>query len=249
MVRQLLFNSLHKMVAVGMKSNIHLHRFSQSDLLVAELAASILKNLEEAITAKGKASLLVSGGSTPKKLFEKLSKSDIAWENVTIGLVDERWVDANHDDSNAKLVATHLLQNHASKASFSPMYIENVEAIDAESACEQNMKASLAPFDVIILGMGGDAHTASLFPDNERLEQAYDMNSEKVCIAIEPATAPHMRMSLTLQAILHVKHLYLHIEGEEKLHVFNDALNGDAYKQPISTILNQDLCDVEVYHA
>ena len=231
-----------------MKSDrVCLHTFETPALLVDALAEAIADNLADAITNKGSATLMVSGGSTPKALFEALSHIDLGWKQVTVGLVDERWVDGTHHDSNAKLVREHLLQHCAKKATFIEMYIPNLSAHEAEKRCHNSLEA-YAPFDVIILGMGGDAHTASLFPNNPRLDEAY--KTVRHCIAITPQDAPHERMSLSLYALLHVKHLYLHFEGSAKKAVFDQAMQADdPINMPISAVLHNDKKDVEVYYA
>jgi len=237
------------MAGVGTMSR-KVHVFSAQDDLIATLSQSIIEALEEAIEAKGKASLLVSGGSTPKPLFKKLREVSLDWEKVSVGLCDERWVSSSHEESNENLVKTHLLQGKASKATFVGMYTEETDIQAAESLCEKKMKEALFPFDVLILGMGSDAHTASLFPENVKLDKAFDLDSEDLCIAIEPTTAPYMRMSLTRSAILSAKNIYLHFEGLEKLTMYEEAIAGDdMYKMPIRSVLNQDIKDVEVYYA
>ncbi len=229
------------------------YNFENKESLVSKLSQRIAGYLEKAIKEKGKASLLVSGGSTPKALFKKLSKIDIAWEKVIISLVDERWVPSNHQDSNELLVKSNLLQNFAAKAKFVGMYLDEklvtLSEKKAEVLCSEIYQEKIYPFDVIILGMGTDAHTASLFPLNERLDEAYDLSNENLCISIKPTTAPHERMSLTLKAILSAKNIILHIEGEEKLKVYEEAIDlDDKYKMPIASVLNQDMKEVEVYH-
>ena len=242
------FSSLHEMDGVGTMSRIE-HAFKEQEDLIEALTQSIVKNLQEAIDKNGKASLLVSGGSTPRPLFKKLRKVALAWEKITVGLCDERWVSSTHQDSNEQFIKTTLLQEEASRATFVGMYQEGLEAKEAEDLCAKQMNASFFPFDVLVLGMGGDAHTASLFPNNERLEEAYDMSSDALCIAIEPTTAPHTRMSLNLKAILSASHLYLHFEGEEKHAVYNEAISGeDRFTMPIRSVLNQDSKDIEVYY-
>lgn len=130
------------------------------------------------------------------------------------------------------------------------MYQDRLSADEAESTCDKTIKASLWPCDVAVLGMGEDAHTASLFPFNEKLTQAFDPGNRGLCIAITPQSAPHQRMSLTLSALLQVKHLYLHFEGEKKRSVFEEAMKtGDRVAMPIRSILHQDTNDIEVYYA
>jgi 6-phosphogluconolactonase len=223
------------------------HCFETQEELVAHLSQSIAQNLKEAIQTKGIATLLVSGGSTPKPLFETLRKMPLAWDKMKIGLCDERWVESDHEDSNAKLVQEYLLQEEASAATFVGMYNGEQEISLAEEVCSETLKAELFPFDVLVLGMGTDAHTASLFPNNERLEEAFE--TDELCIMIEPTTAKHERMSLTLNTILSAKHLYLHFEGEEKQKVYEEALKGeDTMKMPIRAVLNQNIKEIEVYY-
>lgn len=237
------------MVEVGMMSgNIHFHNFDTKVDLVEKLSQKITQNLQNAIDKKGHAALIVSGGSTPKPLFEKLRKMKLAWEKVTVGLCDERWVSYDHEDSNEQFVKTYLLQDEASKAKFIGMYIDGKSAEESEIECSELVGKKLKPFDVLILGMGGDAHTASLFPNNPKLELGFE--TTELCIAIDPQTAPHMRMSLTRSAILSAENLYLHFEGESKLSVYEKALSSNnIYTMPIRSILQQDKKDVEVYYA
>jgi len=225
------------------------HRFQSQYDLIEILSKSIAMKLKAAIRQKGKANLLVSGGITPLPLFRKLREMSLEWKKVNIGLCDERWVSTSDAQSNENFVRTHLLQGKASKATFVGMYNEDMDVHSAEKWCTLRVKELLFPFDVVVLGMGNDAHTASLFPENDKLQKAFDLESNELCIAIEPETAPYMRMSLTLSAILNAKHLFLHFEGEEKISVYEDASAGeDIYKMPIRAVLNQDIRDVEVYY-
>ena len=229
-------------------NNLHFHRFENDDLLALSLARTVAENLQNALFEKGEASLIVSGGSTPKKFFHALSQIDLGWENVKIGLCDERWVAPIHPDSNEKLVREALMVGYASKATFIGMFIDGLEAYDAQSACGEKITSSFPSFDVMVLGMGEDAHTASLFPRNPKLKEAFD--THQPCISIEPLSAPHTRMSLTLSAILSSKHLYLHFQGEKKLSLYHQALESDhRLEMPICAILHQANTPIEVYTA
>lgn len=227
-----------------MMNNLHFHRFEDEEKLAFSLAQSIVNHLNDAIAEKGSASLIVSGGSTPKKLFKALNTMDIEWNKIKIGLCDERLVEPTHNDSNEKLVRETLMTGYAAKATFIDMANED------ETACSVRVKELLMPFDVLVLGMGDDAHTASLFPNNPRLAEAYDLTRENICITIEPQHAPHTRMSLTLGAILSAHHVYLHFQGVSKLNVYKEALNGtDTFTMPIRAIINQTDKKIEVYSA
>ena len=230
-----------------MKNNNE-HFFLEQKELIDTLSSKIIDNLQEAIQNKGRASLLVSGGSTPKPLFEKLSSFDIPWDKVKIALCDERWIDKNHKDSNEKLVRDSLLVNFAKKAKFISMYQEYINIEDAQDVCSNIYEKELFPFDVLILGMGNDGHTASLFPNNIKLKEALE-TSEHFCICMKPDTAPYERMSLTKTAILSAINLYLHFEGVEKQDVYKKVLEGaSSNDMPVSAILNQDKKKIEVYY-
>ena len=226
------------------------HSYPSSQGLLQDLVVHITNTLVEGIKTNGQASLAVSGGSTPVALFQELSVIDIGWEAVTICLVDERWVSPDSDDSNEKLVRSHLLQNHAAKASFVGMKNEATTAVEGVALCHVQMEAISKPFDFLILGLGPDGHTASLFPDAPELQEATDMQSGKVCTAVTPQTAPHGRMTLTLPAILNSHRIFLHITGEKKREVLEKALqDGPDEELPIRYILNQDSAPFKIYWA
>ena len=224
--------------------------FQNSELLVAELAGRIGQSLQKSIAAHGRASLAVSGGSTPKPLFKRLSSLDIPWQDVIVTLVDERWVDPTDTASNEQLVRQYLLQNRAAKAVFVGLKNSAATASEGESGCEQNLRKVPLPFTVLILGMGNDGHTASLFPGSTQLAAATDMHSDKTCMAVTPAHAPHERMTLTLPAILDSQEIILHITGQEKKAVLAKAQEaGPAEEMPVRFILHQHETPVVMYWA
>lgn len=221
-----------------MKSDIDFHSFSDREVLVEKLADSVISLLKSGISKNGRASLAVSGGSTPVALFEELSVRDLAWDQVHVCLVDERWVEPEDPDSNEHLVRSHLLRNRAAAARFSGMKNSAATAGAGETECERLYRKIPAPYDVLLLGMGGDGHTASLFPGAVRLPQATDMESHRICIGIAPLTAPHERMTLSLPAILSSRVIILHITGQDKKDVLDLAMgDGPAVEMPIRFIL------------
>lgn len=231
-----------------MNENIKLFEFDNTDELVIEFADKIAHNLQKAVNENGQASLLVSGGSTPQPLFARLSNLEIDWNKIKIGLVDERWVEFVSNDSNARLVSENLIQNKASKAKFVGMKLSLDSPKQAEKECGEIYANELWPFDVVILGMGNDAHTASLFPKTKELQNA--MTTDDICVATMPLDAQHERMSLSLKAILSAKNLYLHFEGEAKKEVFRQVISGADYNEmPIRAVVKQNQKEVEVYFA
>ena len=225
------------------------HAMNQQQLAL-KLADHIGKLLSRAVVEKGRASMAVSGGSTPGPLFKRLAKLDIPWEHVVITLVDERWVGVEDKDSNEYLVRTHLLQDRAAKATFIGMKNNAPAAAAGEQECEQRLRQLPRPFDLIVLGMGDDGHTASLFPGAQKLAAATALDSGKICMALTPPAASHDRMTLTLAEILAAKQIFLHIVGLEKQKSLNQALAaGPPEAMPIRFILRQEQVPVTIYHA
>jgi 6-phosphogluconolactonase len=224
--------------------------FPDRKKLVIALTEKIGELLTRGIQDNGQASLAVSGGSTPVELFQTLSNLNIPWQQIVITLVDERWVEPAADDSNEHLVRTHLLKNKAAAATFIGMKNTAATAGTGETECEQQLQKVPRPFDVLILGMGNDGHTASLFPGAKKLAQATDMKSKKLCIGIAPLTAPHERMTLTLPAILGSRQIVLHITGQRKQDVLQKAqAEGPIEEMPIRFILRQQATPVSVFWA
>ena len=224
--------------------------FRDSETLVAELADRISQSLLKSIVAHGRASLAVSGGSTPKPLFRRLSAVDIPWRDVVITLVDERWVDSADPASNERLVRQYLLQDRAAAATFIGLKNSSRTAAQGEAQCEQELRRIPRPFTVLLLGMGNDGHTASLFPGSAQLAAATDMHSGRICMAVTPADAPHERMTLTLPAILDAEEIILHITGSAKKAVLAKAQEaGPAEDMPVRFVLGRQDRPVAVYWA
>jgi 6-phosphogluconolactonase len=222
--------------------------FATKEKLAEALAEAVEENLNAGLDERGTASLAVSGGSTPRRFFEVLgARTDIDWENVTVTLVDERWVDETSDRSNARLVKENLLQGPASAAAFVPLYAGTGEP-DATGIAETNAAVARvpSPFDAVILGMGNDGHTASFFPQGDALEDA--LNAEGPVLAIRAPGAGEPRVTFTLPRLLETRALYLHIEGEEKAQVLDKALEtGPVETMPVRAVLSQSHIPVSLY--
>ena len=201
------------------------HIFDNGAQLAAALAARVADLLREAIAVKGAAILAVSGGTTPKPFFQSLSVMALAWSKVKVTLVDERQVPDDSPRSNAKLVKDTLLQNEAAAARFVPLF-QNLAAAD------------LGTFDVAILGMGSDGHTASFFPGGDNLKSALDPNCPSKILPMIADGAGEPRLTFTLPELLTSKTLHLHIQGQDKMTVLDNALAGtDIYEMPIRAVL------------
>jgi 6-phosphogluconolactonase len=226
----------------------HEHRFPDSLALAHALSGEIEVDLNEAIAARGAASLVVSGGRTPKRLYEQLRTEKIDWSKVWVTLADERWVDTTAEQSNERLVREALLTGPAGSARF--VGLKN-PAPTPEAGAEWATRAltrAPRPFDVVILGMGEDGHTASLFPGSLALSRALDPAAAPGCVAVNALVAPHARMSLNLAALLDARRIILHIEGEAKWQVYLRArAPGAAAELPVRAVLHQKETPVDVF--
>jgi 6-phosphogluconolactonase len=228
-------------------NNITTHHVSLPELNPL-LAQDIAQRLETAIHARGFAVLSVSGGKSPIGLFEALRVINLDWSRVRITLVDERCVPDTHTDSNAWLVRNHLLKDSAAAAQFIPM-ASNVEQV---SNAAHALKA-VETTDVLILGMGPDGHTASLFPTDSNLIMALDMNNTQACVVANPkplpVNAPYPRITQTLAQILSARHIALPVTGTDKLQTLQQAQNAITPNLPVSYVLHQTQTPVALWLA
>jgi 6-phosphogluconolactonase len=223
-------------------SNINLHIFDDRAAMVDALVHKTIDALKHDIDTHGLASWAVSGGSTPKPLFEAISPMAIAWEQVQIALVDERWVPQSHARNNETFVRSSLLKNKASAAQFTGMFQETGSAKTALSNLEESYGQLAQPFSNILLGIGNDGHTASLFPGAEGLEAALSPENNAICAAInaihsDVTGAETERASLTFNAINKAKSCFLMITGDEKMATLSRALETDI-NLPIARVIN-----------
>lgn len=231
------------------------HFFPDRDALFSALQRRCVESLKDALGTRQQATLCVSGGSTPAPLFKALSCEPLDWEKVTVALVDERWVDETHHASNAALVKNTLLQNAAAAATFVGM--KNTCATAEEGWLQANAVYTNIPkpFDVLILGMGPDGHIASLFPNASGIENALDLGNTQMCCAIQAhasaVTGDYTeRLSLTLHGIVQARQIIVLMTGEEKLKVYEKALNCTRFTQlPVSAVLQQQCVPVDIYWA
>ncbi|RYY76558.1 MAG: 6-phosphogluconolactonase [Gammaproteobacteria bacterium] len=229
--------------------------FENRQDMVSALEAECVTALSQAIEERGEATFMVSGGSTPEPLYKSLSNVDLDWELVYVALVDERWVDFEHDKSNEAFTVKHLIQNKAAAANLIGMKNTAGTAQEGLADCEAAYQQLAQPFDITILGMGNDGHTASLFPHANGLDAALNPDSPELCSAIiahqsEVTGAITERMTLSLAGLLHSKTLVLLITGQEKLDVLRKAQAGkDVAEMPIRAVLQQDRVPVVVYWA
>jgi 6-phosphogluconolactonase len=229
-------------------ATLNAQRHGSAEALADALATRVAELLREAVVRRGHASLVVSGGSTPVPFFHRLSEQELPWAAVTVTVADERWVPEHDERSNARLVREHLLRGAAAQARFVSLKTDAADPFAGESATAQRLGQVPRPFDVVVLGMGGDGHTASLFPNSEQLAFALDPDTARPCLGVHGDKPPRERISLTAAALLDSRWIALHIGGEEKWEVLTAAAEpGDAAVYPIRAILHQQKVPVHVY--
>ena len=220
--------------------------FADDTELDQALASHIAARLKAAIANRGQASLAVSGGNTPKRMFELLSKQELQWNKVLITLVDERWVTPDSPDSNEGLVRRHLLRGQAAAANFVPLKSYHDNAEEGLENIDQRLQAMPRPFAAVVLGMGGDGHTASWFPQAKNLGELLDPAGKETIAASDPVTAPHQRITLTLPAVLDSDEILLHITGNSKRTVLEQATEAG---HPVAAILTQNSTPATIWWA
>jgi 6-phosphogluconolactonase len=225
-------------------------RFASLEELSSNLARQITEGLEEALGARGIASLVVSGGRTPVRLFETLRVKPLDWGRICVALADERWVDPADPASNERLVRDTLLKERAAMARF--LGLKNAAPspdLGAVAAWETFARVP-RPFDMTLLGMGDDGHTASLFPASPNLARALNPAAAAGCVGMWAPTAPQPRMSLNLTALLDSRRIVLLIAGEDKWRTLERALGaGPVEEMPVRAVLRQKRTPVEVLWA
>ena len=231
-------------------AKVEIKRFDSAQALQAEVARDIAAQLVNAITVRGRAGLLVSGGHSPAGLFEQLRTQPLDWSRVSIALVDERWVEPTDPGSNERMVREALLRDRAAAARFFGLK-NSAPSPDLGAAAAWSASAHIPrPVDVAVLGMGDDGHTASLFPGSPNLTRALDPEAPEGYIGMRSPSAPHARLSLNLRALLDSRRILLHILGEAKLRTFDAASGpGPVEQMPVRAVLRQDRVPVDVVWA
>ena len=241
-------------------SNFSWNGFGSQQGLAETLALKIIYLLDAAIAQRGLAVIAFSGGSTPLALFKALAHQQWDWRKVVITLVDERWVDLSDPLSNARFLQTHLLDKLSGRPRFVTLYREGFNAGCSSDAkqdiildyCDATKSTpnALMKFDVAILGMGDDGHTASYFPDADNIANLLDSKNKYPLLCCHSASSSVERITWSLPILLSAAYLALHIVGANKRNVFDQALQADdALVMPIRSMLFQQSGQLQVFYA
>jgi len=213
--------------------------------LATQLAEAVAAALRADLASHERALLVVSGGATPVPFFQALASCELPWAQIQMTLADERWAAAGAADSNARLVREHLLQGPAAAATFLPLTTADPTPEQGAAAVAERLEPLAWPASAVILGMGGDGHTASLFPDSRELALA--LTTEAAAVAVRTPSQPQPRITLSADRLHQARRHFLHITGGDKRAVLARALAGDDVRElPIRAFL---ACPLATYWA
>lgn len=213
-----------------------LETYPDREFLMLGLANTIAGQLADFLRREGKATLSVPGGTTPGPIFDTLSGVDLDWANVAVVLNDERWVPESSERSNTRLVRERLLRGRATQARLVPLYTPAEQPEEMLAALEDGLRPYL-PISVLLLGMGADMHTASLFPGADRLEEALSPNAP-ILLPMRAEAAGEPRITLTARVLREAFNIHLLITGAEKRAALERAMTLTPMEAPVRAVLD-----------
>jgi len=211
------------------------HEYPDAELMMMDLADTLASELKSCLLTHESATFCVPGGTTPGPIFDTLSAVHLEWDRVTVIPSDERWVPEQHDRSNAKLIRSRLLKAQAQAASF----VSFSGSGDLEAALPDFIQAldGHLPISVLLLGMGPDMHTASLFPGSDRLEEALAPQAAPL-VAITAPGQPELRVTLSARILREALATHIVITGSEKCAALETARHLPELDAPVRAVLS-----------
>lgn len=210
--------------------------YPDREFMMLDVAGKIASQLSEELSMYGRASLSVPGGTTPGPIFDILAGVNLDWANVAVMLNDERWVPEDSPRSNTRLLKERLLVEKARAAQLIPLYAAAVEPEAMLETLSEGIAPHL-PLTVLLLGMGADMHTASLFPGADLLAEALAPDAP-VLMALRAEAAGEPRITLTARVLAEAKNIHILITGPEKRAAIEAAANLSALEAPVRVVLD-----------
>ena len=216
-------------------NGVNMIEYADREMLALDVANRLAGDLKKALVAQEFVSFAVCGGTTPAPIFDMLCAADLDWARVQIMLTDERWVPEGHAASNASLIKRHLMTDKAAAAQFVPFYRDGMTATAGAADVSPALDASL-PLSVLMLGMGADMHTASLFPGAQGLTEAMAPNAPNLC-AVQPEGQDIARITLSAPVLNGAMTKHLIIYGDEKRAALDRAQSLPPQDAPVAAVL------------
>lgn len=213
---------------------MRVEEYADAEMMFIELANRLAGDLNTCLMAHEHASFAVPGGTTPGPIFDTLSAADLDWSRVHVFLTDERWVPETSERSNTRLLRERLLTGRAAAATLVPLYAEAEQPEDALDTLAEGFEREL-PISVLLLGMGADMHTASLFPGADRLDEAL-VPGAPVLVPMRAPGAPEPRVTLSARVLDAAMTKHVVITGAEKREAVEKARRLSAREAPITAV-------------
>lgn len=211
--------------------------YPDRDMLAIDVASAIAGDLEMHLLHHDTAALAVAGGTSPAPIFDDLCAANLDWSRVHVMATDERWVPMESERSNTRLIRERLLTDRAAAAHFLPFHVPAREPEEVLAEVESQISPKL-PLSVVLLGMGEDMHTASLFPGVAGLQQALAADAPILAV-LRPDSQPEPRISLSAPVLDGALSKHLVIYGEAKKKALDKALSLPPEQAPIQAVLSE----------
>jgi 6-phosphogluconolactonase len=216
---------------------MNLVEYPDSEMMMIDLANQIAGEINTCLIQHDWASLAVPGGTTPGPIFDALCDADLDWSRVHVMLTDERWVPEDHERSNTRLIRQRLLVERAAEAVYVPLYRDTATPEEALDDLTAAILPEL-PISILLLGMGADMHTASLFPGADRLADALRKDAPPVLPMRAPG-APEPRVTLTAPVLTDAMTTHVVITGTDKRAAIEKARKLSPQEAPIALVLRE----------
>lgn len=209
--------------------------YPDAELMMIDLANQLAGDLENALLTHDRVSFAVPGGTTPGPVFDTLSAVDLGWDRIDVMLTDERWVPESSDRSNTRLLRERLLVDKAAAAILIPLYANAPAPEDKLPALAAALDPIL-PISVMLLGMGADMHTASIFPEADQLDAA--LHGDDNLVAMRAPGAPEPRITLSAKVLKGAMCRHIVIIGDEKRAALDKASHLKPFEAPVAAVLS-----------
>ncbi|MFP7672779.1 6-phosphogluconolactonase [Marivita sp. S0852] len=217
--------------------NYDFQSYPDREMLAIDLANKLAGDLRSILQHEDRVVLAVPGGTSPGPVFDALCAADLDWARVDVMLTDERWVPETSDRSNTRLIRDRLLVNRAAAARLLPLYIDAHEPEEVLAELESQISSEL-PLAVVLLGMGADMHTASIFSGADKLTEALAPDAS-ILVAMRAPGAPEPRVTLSARVLNDAIRKHVLIFGEEKRIALEQALHLKPTEAPIKAVLSE----------
>ena len=209
--------------------------YPDRDMMMMSLANRLAGDLKKCLLQHPWASFVVPGGTTPGPIFDSLSAAALEWDRVHVFLSDERWVPESSDRSNTRLIRERLLVGRAADAQYLPIYADTETPEEGIPGLAETLAGEL-PISVLLLGMGADMHTASIFPGADKLAEALAPDAP-ILVPMRAPGAPEPRVTLSARVLEGAMTTHVVITGDEKRAALDRAAKLSAQEAPIATVL------------